>query len=313
MAITGAAGVPDTVAQGIIPNLFATDFNVRYYEGSLIPRTSTSRLVKELVNKGDKITIANLPNASFHPYERGMTLAVDTMDSTPIDLVVDQSEYFNFAIDPVTLKQSHLNFKARYLDSTLLQWDEYVNAKYLADIYTGADSKNCGTAAGVIDGAINLGSTAVPLALDKTTAVDILTRATQCLGEQKAINKKQDMWMVVPWAIRQRIVNSDLKAAFLTGDSTSVLRTGSIGKLDGVMEVMTSNFVHSATIGGHTAYYCPFGSMDAIAFVQQLKDVTIIEGKNNPVSPDTLMRGVMVYGWKVIKPQALGYMVMYAA
>jgi len=312
MGVPIAAGAPNIEAQGLNPTLFAKDFNVRYYEGSIIPRTAGSKLCTELISKGQKIIIPSLPTINFPEYTRHGVVTPEQVTSVPLEVTINRSRSFCIPIDPVDVKQSHIAFQGKYMDTAMKQWDEKLNGEYLPSVYTGAHASNCGATAGVIDGGVQLGTASVPLSFTKTDAVDILTRATQVIGEQKGLNNKENMWCVIPWAIRQRIVNSDLKAAFVTGDPSSVMRTGSIGKLDGVMETMTSNHVHSAIVGGKRAYFCPFGTMDAIAFVQQLQHVSILEGDKNSNSFETLLRGLFVYDWAVVKPEALGYFVLTA-
>jgi hypothetical protein len=110
--------------------------------------------------------------------------------------------------------------------------------------------------------------------------------------------------MVLPaWAVG-RIKKSDLKDASLTGDGKSVLRTGRIGQI-GPFTIYSSNLLYSVTDSGTntTCWYGYFGHKSALSFAAQL---TKMESLRAESTFGDLVRGLNVYGYKVLKSAAMG-------
>jgi len=93
----------------------------------------------------------------------------------------------------------------------------------------------------------------------------------------------------------------DLRRADITGDGTGVIRTGLIGMVDR-FKIYQSNSVHYVS-GASGGFYVPFGTNEAITFAAQLVKT---ESLMIPSAFGTYYRGLMVYGRKVVQPQALG-------
>jgi hypothetical protein len=64
-----------------------------------------------------------------------------------------------------------------------------------------------------------------------------------------------------------------------------------------------SNNLYSATDGSFTAYYCLFGTNAAITFASQMTKMETLRAES---TFGDLVRGLNVYGFKIIKPEALG-------
>ena len=62
MSVDSAAGTPQLKDVGLIPTLYADDVNVEYNESGLIPNISTTKFYTKLLEKGDKVEIAQLPS-----------------------------------------------------------------------------------------------------------------------------------------------------------------------------------------------------------------------------------------------------------
>ena len=98
------------------------------------------------------------------------------------------------------------------------------------------------------------------------------------------------------------IKKSDIKDASLAGDGTSIMRNGRLGMIDRFTLYM-SNLLTSTSDSGHTCFSMLFGTKHALTFASQL-----VENENlmNPWGFGRLYRGLQVFGYEVIKPEALG-------
>jgi len=110
--------------------------------------------------------------------------------------------------------------------------------------------------------------------------------------------------MVLPPRICGLIKKSDLKDASLAGDAKSVIRSGVLGMIDRFM-ILNSNLL--SYVSNDTAYKCLFGVKDGATFATQM---TASKVQDNPNGFGMLHRALNVYGYKVVKPEALG--VLYA-
>ena len=98
------------------------------------------------------------------------------------------------------------------------------------------------------------------------------------------------------------VKRSDLKQAYLTGDSVSPLRNGKLGMIDRFMVYVSNNL--PKTNDGDS--YLMAGTKDAITFASQMTNVETIR---STATFGNIVRGLNVYGYGVIKPEALVNMV----
>ncbi len=106
-------------------------------------------------------------------------------------------------------------------------------------------------------------------------------------------------------AIAGMLKKSDLRNASITGDSVSPLRNGYIGNIDR-FEIYISNLLSKVTSGDDAGTYnIIFGQKKALVFVMQLT-------KNETYRPQNTfaeaMKGLAVYGFKVIQPTLMGHL-----
>ena len=132
--------------------------------------------------------------------------------------------------------------------------------------------------------------------------INILETIVNCetvLDEQDA--PEEGRWLVIPPWFKGMIMNSDLKDASLTGDGKSILRNGRIGRI-GNFTLYVSNLLTSATDGANTVWHIMAGQRHALSFAAQM---TKMESLRAESTFGTLVRGLNVYGYKVLKPEAL--------
>jgi len=95
---------------------------------------------------------------------------------------------------------------------------------------------------------------------------------------------------------------SELRQAYLTGDSTSPLRNGFIGMVDR-FKVYVSNNLYTA--GSIT--YGIYGHPKALAYASQFTNTETVRLES---SFGDGVRGLAVYGYKTVVPSAIGYVKM---
>lgn len=178
-----------------------------------------------------------------------------------------------------------------------------IDKDILAAIPSDAHIKNAGATAGKVSGNINLGTSGTPFAATKSNILDLLVDMGTCLDEQSV--PQSGRYVVLPAKACGLIKKSDLKDASLAGDGTSILRNGRLGMIDR-FEIFSSNQV-AVTAGKFSVV---FGQKSALTFAAQ---ITEMEDIANPDDFGRLVRGLNVYGFEVIKPEALGHSVITVA
>ena len=162
----------------------------------------------------------------------------------------------------------------------------------------------------MISGAIVLGSDTAPVDLSTapTKILDVILGMASVLDEQNVPDTER--WIVIDPATRLRLMQSPLQQAYLTGDDKSILRNGKLGMIDR-FTIYLSNQLPKAAAG-----FNPDGSVNAGALKRRViiaghtsalsfaSQITKTESLQNPNDFGQLVRGLNVYGKKMIKPEA---------
>jgi hypothetical protein len=106
-----------------------------------------------------------------------------------------------------------------------------------------------------------------------------------------------DRFLIIPAKMAGMIKKSDLKDASLTGDSVSVLRNGRLGMIDRFTLYMSHNL--SVTSGKFSIIS---GHKMGFTFASQMTEMESIRAES---TFGNVIRGLQVYGYKVVKPEAL--------
>ncbi|MDX9787924.1 MAG: hypothetical protein RBT11_14155 [Desulfobacterales bacterium] len=287
-----------------IPEIWAAKMLEKFYLSSVFPHISNTDYAGEITNMGDKVIIRTVPDVTIRDYKVGINLNYERLQSANVELLIDKGKYYAFPINDVEKKQSDINYMEKWSDDAGQQMKIVIDRDILGSVYADVDASNTGTTAGEISGDLNLGVAAADgsgaVEVTAATVIDTITKCGQALDEQNI--PETGRWFVLPaWAC-QRIKNSELKDASLTGDGKSVLRNGRIGMIDR-FEIYSSNNVLPVTETATKCYPAIFGHKSAITFASQLvKNETL----KNPTDFGDLIRGLQVYGFEVIQPTAIG-------
>lgn len=302
-----SAGHPDYSSTGtnkFIPQIWSAKLVVKFYAATVFGEIANTDYEGEIKKYGDKVIIRTIPTITINTYYKGMNLTYENPENASVELNIDKGKYFAFGVDAVDKRQSDIPFIDKWSDDASQQMKIAIDTDVLGNVYTSAHASNKGTTAGVKSSSYGLGVTGSPVALSKTNVLDYIVDCGSVLSEQNV--PEEGRWMVIPVWMANLIKKSDLKDASLSGDETSVLRNGRIGRIDDIVLYKSNNYT-SVTDGSDTCYNVIFGTKHAITFASQM---TNMETLPNPSSFGQLIRGLNVYGYEVIKPEALG--VLYA-
>jgi hypothetical protein len=262
----------------------------------------------EIRKQGDKVYIRTIADITVFDYQKGMVLPRQRPESPDIELLINKGKGWNVLLDDVEKVQSDIDLLNKFTDDAAKQINIQADTDVLSGVVTSASAYNYGATAGKISAGYNLGATGAPVQVTKTNIIDYITYCGGVLDENDCPD--EDRWMVIPSWMAVMIKGSDLKDASLSGDPKSTLRSGLLGMIDRFVIYSSNNIstVAAATdASGFLCYNALFGNKDAISFANQFVKT---ESLRSTDSFDSIIRGLMVYGYKVTKPEGLG--VLYA-
>ena len=305
MSVARVAGHPDYSSAGtsdFIPEVWSSKLIEKLYDATVLSVISNTDYEGEIRDSGDKVIIRTIPTVTINTYSKGMKLNYERLESPSLELLIDQGYYWAFTIDDVDAWQSDIALMDRWSDDAAQQLKKEVDTNVLKYIFYPTnlvDSANKGSTAGRISLAYNLGVSGTPVQWTANTALDLIVDAGSVLDEQNV--PETGRFIILPaWAIN-KIKKSDIKDASLSGDGTSVLRNGRVGVIDR-FTVYMSNLLYSLT-DTVTCWHCPFGTKLALTFAQQ---ITKTESLRAESAFGDLIRGLLVFGRKVVKDEAIG-------
>lgn len=298
MAVAAAAGYPQNSGV-LIPEVWSKLALKKFYAATFMSQVTNTDYEGEIKGVGDKVIIRQVADITIKPYEKGQILVPEYPQAPNKYLYIDQSAYWFAGIDKVDEHQSDMDWMAEWGKDAIEQAKIYWERKFLADIYADAAPKNKGATAGIESNSLNLGVTGTPLAITSANAVNLMIDIGIAFDEQNV--PSEDRAVIVPNWLAGALKLSDLKAAYLTGDDTSPLRNGKVGRVND-MDVYQSNLLSSVVDGGNKCWNVVALQKYGASFASQIVDSKIVEPAD---VIGRFHRGLQVCGWEGLKPEAI--------
>jgi hypothetical protein len=283
-----------------IPEIWSGKLQAKFYKTTVFSEISNNDWEGEISGQGDKVHIRTIPTITINDYAKGDNLTNQVPNSAPIELLIDKGKYFAVVLDDVDAVQTDIKLMDIFTNDATEQMKIAIDALILDGVKAGAAAANIGATAGAISGNLNLGTDAAPRAVTKDNILDLFLDAGQALDEQNV--PESGRWIVIPSWMASMVKRSDLKQAYLTGDSISPLRNGKLGMIDRFMVYVSNNLPKT----GDGDSYLMAGTKDAITFASQMTNVETLRAQS---TFGNIVRGLNVFGYSVIKPEALVNMV----
>jgi hypothetical protein len=283
-----------------IPEIWSAKLIENFYDATVLAAISNTDYEGDIKSMGDTVNIRTTPDLTIRSYEKGMTLQLERPDKAKIQLLIDQGEYFAAIEDDVDKVQADINLMDTWAKDASEKMKIKIDQNVLAGMLTGIAATNKGATAGRISGDINLGTTGTPVAVTKDNVIDLLVDMGTVLDEANA--PEAGRFVVIPAKMAGLIKKSDLKDASITGDGTSIVRNGRVGMIDR-FTVYVSHNLNVATgkfdvVAGHKM---------GLTFASQMTEMESLRAES---TFGNIIRGLQVYGYKVVKGEALAQAVV---
>lgn len=254
-----------------------------YFADNVVPNV-TNHDYEGLISKmGDKVRI--LKSVAVDVFD--VVLNTDwpeqaTVLDNYVELTVDYSHAYNLAIDDGDLVQGSINLMEHLAD----QGARYLGRKVEQTVLQGAPA----SATSTVD--------AHTTPTDKTNALDYIFAGVQKMDELNVPDDGKRFCIITPRYAKLLNIGQ-LAPAYTTGDKVSPLRTakGLDLPIAGIKAYVSTNLTSAATTAT-----CIVGHLDAISFAAQFN---MEEAFRNPKRAGWISRGQVIYGYKVVQPDAL--------
>lgn len=300
MAFPVTSGHPQ-YAGNFIPELWAGKLIEHFYDATVLAQISNTEYEGMIKSHGDTVHIRTTPTITIRDYVKGQTLQVERPDSDPLELLIDKGKYFNAVEDDVDAIQTDVKLMDVWSKDASERMKIEIDQDVLTNMLTDISADNQGAAAGAKTASFNLGTTGAPLTVTKdgaggtTSITDLIIDIGTVLDEANC--PESDRYLVLPAKAVGLIKKSELKDASLSGDGTSIMRNGRVGMIDRFTIYMSHNLYTSS---GKTNIIA--GTKRGLTFASQM---TKMETMRSESTFGTLIRGLQVYGYKVVKPEAI--------
>jgi hypothetical protein len=275
-----------------------------FRKASVVEAITNTDYAGEISAFGDSVRIIKEPTITVYQYERGQDVTSTKLTDQEITLVVDTANAFKFIVDDIETSMSHVNFKEVASSSAAYAlrdaFDQGVMAKMQAGLASSAPDHILGAdsatkfAAGVYDGA---GS--IDLGVGETDPLDVLARMARLLDDENV--PEEGRWVVASPDFYEQLSQSSsklLSVDFNAGQGS--IRNGlvSSGKLRGFSMYKSNNVPATSNATG----FLMAGHISAVATAQTITSTEVLR---DPDSFGDIVRGLHVYGAKVLRPEAL--------
>ena len=265
----------------------------------------------EITAFGDSVRIIKEPTITVYQYERGQDVTQTKLTDQEITLVVDTANAFKFIVDDIETSMSHVNFKEVASSSAAYAlrdaFDAGVIAKMQAGLSASAPDHTLGADSGTpLSAGAYDGAGAIDLGVGETDPLDVLARMARLLDAQNV--PEEGRWVVASPDFYEQLSQSSSKLLSVDYNAgQGSIRNGlvSSGKLRGFSMYKSNNLPATSNATG----FLMAGHISAVATAQTITSTEVIR---DPSSFGDIVRGLHVYGAKVLRPEALigGYYVI---
>lgn len=266
-----------------IPELWETQLLTNFRKNLVFGNVVNRDYEGTIRNAGDTVHITTPSAISVNAYSGSVTYEVPA--STQQSLLIDQKRYWAFQLEDVDQAQANVSTMQAYMAEAAFALADDVD-KHLASQYASAGNTESTAQK------INLTSSPVSM-------YALAVKAGQNLDEKNV--PRGGRWMVVSPAGYAAMLRD---AAFVhaTAVADQLIRTGEVGSISGFTVYVSNNLVDSSS-GARTAVWFMYGSTAAITVADQLVKTEAMRLEDAFADG---VRGLLLYGTKVVRPAALG-------
>ena len=344
MAFPKASGYTNLNSGNFSPVLYSKKVQLALRKSSVIDAITNTDYSGEIANFGDSVKIIKEPDITVTTYERGTTLATQDLTDADFTMVVDQANYFQFAIDDIEEAHSHVSFGDLASDRAGYKLRDTMDAEVLgylsgwktpsswarraasgdvngtkADSNAGNDELLAANSLDITDfGGSDVGGaaeiTSIPIAAGGgaggiTSPLAILNRMARQMDQANV--DTDGRWVVIDPVFAEVLMDENSKLINTDFGGGDELRNGRMpGQLRGFTIYKSNNLPY---IGGGAGGSAAAGSETAFGVmvaghassVSTAQQISKTETFRSPTTFADIVRGMNLYARKILRPVAL--------
>jgi len=336
MAFPKASGYGNLPNGNFSPVIYSKKVQKAFRNSSVVEDITNTDYSGEIASIGDSVKIIKEPEITINSYARGTTLATQDITDADFTMIVDQANYFQFALDDVEEAHSHVSFMDLATDRAGFKLRDAFDQDVLgymsgwtwngsawvartaaagtkseagagADELFAANKLTAGTFGGTAANSIPVTAGGGAGAISSPLAV--LNRMARLMD---AANVDTDgRYFVCDPVFKEILMDEDAKLINADFGGDSEVRNGRLpGTIRGFRVYTSNNLPYKGTgagtsaAAGSTANYGVVisGHDSAVAVADQIAKTETFR------SPDTfadIVRGMQLYGRKILRPEGL--------
>jgi hypothetical protein len=329
MAFSSASGYGNLPNGNFSPVIYSKQVQLAFRKSTVVGEITNSDYFGEISAQGDTVQIIKEPEISVQAYTRGTTVTAQDLDDEDFQLTIDKANYFAFKMDDIEEAHSHVNFMQLATDRAAYrlkdQYDQDVLG-YLCGFKQSALHGSPDTANTTVNGSKSViittssaGDHSIPLtarmpgatSLPTATASPamVVARMARLLDQQQV--DTDGRWLVVDPVFMELLRDEDSR--FMNADfgESGGLRNGLvINSFHGFRMYVSSNLPAVGTgpgTSGSSNQNANFGVIvgghdSAVATAEQINKT---ESYRDPDSFSDIVRGMHLYGRKILRPEGI--------
>ena len=342
MAITSASG---GFSGNFSPIMYSKQAQIALRKAAVTNAITNNSYFGEIANQGDVVRIQKEPDVTVNALERHTAISVQKLADEDFSLTIDKANYFAFKMDDIEEQFSHVDFVSLAADRAAYKMADSLDTDVLSYMsgYTTAGAKITAvsgtaqhptsgnltgefltanhlkkgdfssiTTSGAADHSIPLATRLPGLTSIPTATVTPLTVIARMARKMDTANvDSRDRWLVIDPIMVELLKDEDSRLVNADFGGNGELMNGLVANNIHGFKVYVSNSLPSKGTGAGTAGTANqdsnfgvilAGQMEAVASAEQINKV---ENYRDPDSFADIVRGMHLYGRKILRPEAL--------
>ena len=289
-----------------LPKVYSKQVLNFFRKASVAEAITNTDYAGEIASFGDTVRIIKEPTITIDQYERGQAITATKLTDQEVTLIIDIANAFKFIVDDIETNMSHVNFRDVATSSAAYALRDAFDSGVIASMFSGvsASSPNhilgsdnaTDLAAGTFDGTGNLD---IGFASGEHDPIDVLGHMARLLDEQNV--PEEGRWFLASPDFYEVLASSSSKLLSVDYNAgQGSIRNGlvSSGLLRGFNMYKSNNIADTTNAAGK----CLAGHISSTATAQTITNTEVLR---DPDSFGDIVRGLHVYGAKVLRGEAL--------
>ena len=344
MAFSTATGYGTLPNGNFSPIIYSKQVQVAFRKASIVEAITNSDYFGEIANMGDSVKVIKEPEITVKEYARGTTITPQDLDDEEFSLTIDKANYFAFKVDDIEEAHSHINFQQLASDRAAYrlsdQYDQdvlgYLSGFKQSAIHSAPDTANttvngakavstagsdellssmkimADSFGGSSSNAIGIqaragGATSATPGSGNANPLQIVARMARLLDQQNVDTNNR--WLVVDPVFIEVLKDEDSRLLNSDFGGTGLQNGLVLNNLHGFKVYMSNNLpsvgTGPSTTGGTNASnfgVLVAGHSSSVATAEQINKT---ETYRDPDSFADIVRGMHLYGRKILRPEAI--------